>query len=130
MAASNSKTRALVLKCKSSLSTLLFFQDKICYERFIPKAFVIQAQGNTGYSFVVFNHQIEAIFVIHYSSQAHNTNMDVVFGFAHLEEMRSFNVLFANPISSYFTLSFATCFDARFNRGELISLSSLSTGFS
>lgn len=46
---------------------------------------MIETQGNASNGFVVFNHQIEAVFVIHDCSQAHDTNVDIIFGFAHLK---------------------------------------------
>lgn len=62
MAASNSRTRAFVLECTTILPT--GFQLNILWIN-LPKAFVIKTESDTGNGFVMFNHQIETILVIH-----------------------------------------------------------------
>ena len=56
--------------------------------KLLPKTFVVETQSNTGNGFIMFDNQIETIFVIHNGSKAHDADVDVIFRFAHLNMKR------------------------------------------
>lgn len=46
---------------------------------------MVETEGDASDGFVVLDDQIETVLVIHNGSQAHDGDVDVVFGVAHLE---------------------------------------------